>query len=155
MQSREESMSAINLNEIFTKHGVQLVYLFGSRTGDGAAYQRGEDVVEEGSDLDVGVVFARLPEKLFAVYGELYAELSMAFPPFAVDLVFLQETDALFQYEAIRGVNVFCKNEVLRDEYEEMVMKLASDLSFKKAAFDKDCLEAVRDGYFEIADRKG
>ena len=32
-------------------------------------------------------------------------------------------------------------------------MKMASDLSFKKAEFEKDFLEAVKDGYFEITHR--
>lgn len=32
-------------------------------------------------------------------------------------------------------------------------MKKASDLSFKKIEFEKDFLEALRDGYFELKDR--
>jgi hypothetical protein len=34
-----------------------------------------------------------------------------------------------------------------------MVLKKASDLSYKKIEFEKDFLEAVRDGYFEITHR--
>lgn len=70
-----------------------------------------------------------------------------------MDIVFLQETDALFQYEAIKGVLIYCEDESFFDDYEEMVTKRAADLSYKKIGFEKDFLEAVKDGYFEIANR--
>lgn len=51
------------------------------------------------------------------------------------------------------GEMVYCKDELFLEEYEERVMKMASDLSFKKMDFEKDFLEAIRDGYFEIEHR--
>jgi hypothetical protein len=99
------------------------------------------------------VVFKIFPEDAFEAYGELYADLSLFFSPFKVDLIFLQETEALFQYEAITGVLVYCDDEVFLEVYEERVMKRASDLSFKRNEFEKDFLEAVKDGYFEITHR--
>jgi len=139
------------LVNILRAHRVKVVYLFGSQKEAGISFLSGEvPKIDEKADLDVGVVFEKLPEDAFNAYGEIYADLSLFFGPFNVDLIFLQETDILFQYEAIRGEIVYCDDESFLEEYEEYVMKRASDLSFKKIEFEKDFLEAIKDGYFEI-----
>jgi len=96
------------------------------------------------------VVFEKLPEDIFHTYCEIYADLSILFEPFRVDLVFLQETDILFQYEAIRGEMIYCDDESFLENYEERVLKMASDLAFKKIEFESEFLKAIKDGYFEI-----
>jgi predicted nucleotidyltransferase len=142
------------LEELFRKHKVKIAYIFGSQKEKGLAFLKGETVdVEKHSDLDIGVVFDRLPQKKFEIYGDLYVDLSLLFKPFNIDIVFLQETDALFQYEAIKGALIYCEDEFFLDDYEELVTKRAADLSYKKIEFEKDFLEAVKDGYFEIANR--
>lgn len=142
------------MEELFRKHKVKIAYLFGSQKERGIAFLKGESVdIEKGSDLDIGVVFEKLPEKKFEAYGDLYVDLSLLFKPFNIDIVFLQETDALFQYEAIKGALIYCEDESFLDDYEELVTKRAADLSYKKIEFEKDFLEAVKDGYFEIAHR--
>jgi len=147
-------MKEEKLTHIFKKHKVGIAYLFGSQKEAGIAFLSGGDPkIDDEVDLDIGVVFKIFPEDAFEAYGELYADLSLFFEPFAVDLVFLQETDALFQYEAITGELIFSDDELYLEEYEEGVMKRASDLSFKKIGFEKDLLEAVKDGYFEIEHR--
>lgn len=147
-------MRGESLAELFRKYRIKIAYLFGSQKQAGTAFLKGKaQEVEEDSDLDIGVVFDKLPQKTFGVYGELYADLLILFEPFMVDLVFLQETDALFQYEAIKGELIYCEDEFFLDDYEEIVMKCAADLLYKKIEFEKDFLEAVRDGYFEITYR--
>ncbi len=147
-------MKREKLTHIFKKHGVRIVYLFGSQKEAGIAFlEGGTPKIDDEVDLDIGVVFKIFPEDAFEAYGELYANLSLFFEPFTVDPVFLQETDALFQYEAITGELVFSDDELYLEEYEEQVMKRASDLSFKRNEFEKDFLEAVKDGYFEIKHR--
>jgi len=148
-------MKREKLEDIFRKHGVLLAYLFGSQKGSGIAFLSGDyPKVGERSDLDIGVLLGKFPEDPFDAYGELYADLSIFFEPFAIDLVFLHETDILFQYEVIStGEMVYCKDELFLEEYEERVIKMASDLSFKKMDFEKEFLEAIRDGYFEIEHR--
>ncbi len=147
-------MKREKLTHIFKKHGVRIAYLFGSQKEAGIAFlEGGAPKIDDEVDLDIGVVFKIFPEDAFEAYGELYADLSLFFEPFTVDLVFLQETDALFQYEAITGELVFSDDELYLEEYEEQVMKRASDLSFKRNEFEKDFLEAVKDGYFEIEHR--
>lgn len=137
---------------LLKKHYVKIAYIFGSQKEAGIAFLNDRNsTIDERADLDIGVVFEKLPIDAFGVYGEIYASLSIFFEPFNIDLVFLQETDTLFQYEAIKGELVYCEDEEFLDDYEEMVMKMASDLSFKKAEFEKDFLEAIKDGYFEIA----
>lgn len=142
------------MEELFRKHKIKIAYLFGSQKEKGLAFLKGETIdVEKHSDLDIGIVFEKLPEKRFEAYGDIFVDLSLLFKPFDIDIVFLQETDALFQYEAIKDALIYCKDESFLDDYEEMVAKQAADLSYKKIEFEKDFLEAVKDGYFEIADR--
>ncbi|MBI3600749.1 MAG: nucleotidyltransferase domain-containing protein [Nitrospinae bacterium] len=142
------------LSELLKSHNVKIAYIFGSQRESGIAFLNDRNfTIDERADLDIGVVFEKLPQDIYEAYGELYADLSLLFEPFNVDLVFLQETDMLFQFEAIKGELIYCEDEDFLDEYEEMVMKMASDLSFKKAEFEKDFLEAIKDGYFEITHR--
>lgn len=83
---------------------VKMAYLFGSQKESGIAFLDGKlQNIDEKADLDIGVVLEKPPLDIFDAYGELYAELSILFRPFNVDLVFLQETDIFFQYEAIKG----------------------------------------------------
>lgn len=136
---------------LFKRYKVKIAYLFGSQKDAGTAFLKSEKYnIEEMSDIDIGVVFEDMPLCIYDVYGELYAELSNIFEPFNVDLVFLNETDILFQYEAITGNLIYCEDECFCDDYEELVMKKASDIAYKKIGFEEDFLEAVRDGYFEI-----
>jgi predicted nucleotidyltransferase len=145
-------MNRAALTELLRRYEVKIAYIFGSQKATGAAVLAGEKAAaDESSDLDVGVVFERLPEDRFGVYGDLFADLSYFFEAFRIDLVFLQETDALLQYEAIKGELVYCENELFLDDYEEMVMKQASDIAYKKIEFERDFIEALRDGYFELA----
>lgn len=142
-----------SLDELFKDHDVSIAYLFGSQKDKGIAFMKGQSIeIERGSDLDIGVVFKDFPspEQRFDLYINLYAGLSEIFNPFNIDLVFLQETDSLFQYEAIKGELVYCEDEGFLDRYEELVMKKAEDLSFKRIEFERDFLEAIRDGYIEI-----
>jgi len=139
------------LKTLFQKYEVKIAYLFGSQKEKGIEFLKGRTAEsEKGSDLDIGVVFERLPDKAFLIYGEIYAELADIFEPFNIDLVFLQETDSLFQYEAIKGEVIYCEDQEFLDEYEERVMKKAGDLAYKWKEFERDFLEAIKNGYFKI-----
>lgn len=143
------------LTKIFKKRHVKIAYLLGSQKESGLIFLDGKRPnIDEKADLDIGVILKKPPEDVFDVYGELYADLSILFGPFNVDLVFLQETDFFFQYEAIKGELIYCEDDDFLDEYEEFVMKMASDLAFKKSEFERDFIEAVKDGYFEITHRQ-
>jgi hypothetical protein len=84
------------------------------------------------------------------VYGIIYEELCPLFRPLELDLVFLQETDYLLQFEAIQGENVFFSSRNFQDRYEEEVMSRAADWKFENEIYQKEFLESIRNGYFEF-----
>jgi len=139
------------LSAILKKYGISIAYLFGSEMERGRAFIE-EGVLPSGvtSDLDIGVVFKDFPKPPHKVYGELYVELSELFDPFEIDLVLLQETDFLFQYEAICGYRIYSDDDDFLEEYEERVIKIAADIAFKSEEFFQDVLEGIGDGYFEV-----
>jgi len=111
-------LSYKNLDDNFRRHGVPIAYLFGSQKDAGFAYRAGQEHVspDQRSDLDLGVVFFRFPERPHRAYMDLYADLADAFDPFNLDLVLLQETGFLFQHEAIQGRVLFCDDGEFLDD---------------------------------------
>lgn len=139
------------LNKLFKKYEVILAYLFGSQKDSGLKYLKEQEVtIEETSDLDIGILLKKLPVNMYRFYGNLYYDLSSVFEPFNIDIVFLDEVNSLLKFEIIKGHNIYTSDEKFADEYEENIVKFASDLSFKRKMFEKDFLEALRNGYFEI-----
>jgi predicted nucleotidyltransferase len=133
------------------KYGIALIYLFGSQSKNGAGYLQGSNInAGDLSDLDLAVSFKSIPSHPMKIYGALYKELSEIFEPFNIDLVFMHEVDVLFQYEIIKGIRIFEEDESFADELEEMVMKRAEDLAFKKRIMNREILEAIEDGYIEF-----
>jgi predicted nucleotidyltransferase len=149
-------MEAKELRNLAEKYGIAVIYLFGSQSENGARYLQGNGInVEDLSDLDAAVFFNDIPSNPMKVYGALYKELSEVFEPFNIDLVFMHEVDTLFQYEIIKGIRIFAEDTSLADELEEMILKRAEDLAFKKRIMDREILEAIEDGYFEFEYRAG
>ncbi len=139
------------LKMVFKKFQVSIVYLFGSQMESGILYLQGKkNKVEKGSDLDIGIAFKNPPKDVYQVYGGLYVDLSKFFKPFNVDIVFMHEVSFIFRFEIINGYRIYALDEEDADNYEEMVMKFASDLYYKRKMFETDFHEAIRDGYFEI-----
>lgn len=139
------------LYSLLRKYNIKACYLFGSQREEGERFFDGKKVsTQQGSDLDVGIVMGEgcYPKK--AIFDELYLALTLYFEPFEIDLVFLNEKDPLFQYEAIKGFLLYEADPRFTEEYEEMVLKRASDIALKWNQFEQDFLEAIRDGYFEI-----
>ena len=144
-------MKVETIKTIAEKFGVILIYLFGSQADHGKRYLESNEVSSDPfSDLDVSIVFEKLPVETVKVYGSLYKEISELFDPFNIDLLFMHEVNCLFQYEIIKGVRIYEREESIADEYEEIIMKRAEDLSFKKRIFDREIMEAMEHGYFEF-----
>lgn len=149
-------MKAEEIRNIAEKYGIDVIYLFGSQSENGARYLQGDITnVEDFSDLDAAVSFKSIPSDPMKIYGALYKELSEVFEPFNIDLVFMYEVDMLFQYEIIKGIRIFEEDASLADELEEMIMKRAEDLAFKKRIMNSEILEAIEDGYIEFEYRAG
>lgn len=144
------------LKELAEKFGINIIYLFGSQAEKGKKYLDGEEVILDSySDLDIAVSLKNPTQNMIGIYGDLYKKLSEIFDPFHIDLVFIHEMNPLFQYEIIKGVRIYEEDEIEVEEFEELVMKKAADLAFKKRMIDRDIMEAIEDGYFEFEYKPG
>jgi predicted nucleotidyltransferase len=115
------------LHDICAEYGLLSIYLFGSRTEDGARRIRGQVTDGAGSDLDVGV-FGRGGVVAAARLGALQVALEDLFAPLRVDLVPLDRVDPLFQFAAIQGERIAASDSTAADERELEVMRRAADL---------------------------
>ncbi|MBV8200703.1 MAG: hypothetical protein JOZ15_08765 [Acidobacteria bacterium] len=114
------------LERICRDHGVLAAYLFGSRANDGLKMLRGEPVIGEGSDLDLGVM---VPGPGLDLHSRvrLDLELSTVFAPLRLDLVPIERVDPLFQVRIIDGHRVFTTDSTAADLYELLVFRRAAD----------------------------
>jgi len=112
-----EAMNLINrFNKICKDYDILAVYIFGSMSKEGIAILNGKKPkkIDSLADIDLGIVFFKKqlnPNKRIKVYSGLYLELSDIFSPFTLDLVFLQETGIIIQFEAINGILAFAKDK--------------------------------------------
>jgi len=119
-----------SLVQICTAHGINIMYLFGSRGlefyyylhGAGSPPPPGE------SDLDVGV----LPASPLPVQQkvELALQLEGLFSVPRIDLVVLTEADPFLAANIIRGERAYAQSEYEADEYDLYVLRRAGDLAF-------------------------
>ena len=136
---------------VFEKLGVRLAYLFGSQQEKGKQYlEEASEIPPDPSDLDIGLLLKDSPATTYERFGALYFELSKIFAPFKVDIIFLHEVHSLLKFEIIKGFRVYAENEQVADDFEDMVMKFASDLAVKRRIFEPDFMEAIEHGHFEI-----
>ncbi len=139
------------IKAIAEKYGIALIYLFGSQADNGLKYLKGEGVMPDTiADLDVAIAFEDPQDGNIKTYGILYKEISDIFDPFNIDLIFMHEVDTLFQYEVIKGIRIYEKDELYADDFEEGIMKRAEDLVFKRRILNDEIMEAIEDGYFEF-----
>ena len=97
---------------------VTIIYLFGSQM---------HGHTNPMSDIDIGIVFTRYEvlKNATILYTDLYDILTDIFPgPQEVDIVFLQQTSPVFQYEVIKHGKVLYETDPLfRANYEEQVAR--------------------------------
>ncbi len=133
------------------RNNLTLIYLFGSQAEKGLRYMEGEEArPEPPSDLDIAIAFTDPPSDPMKTYGLIYRAFSEIFEPFEIDLVFMEEVNPLFQYEIIKGLRIYEKDELFAEEFEEGIMKRIEDLSYKKRILEREIMEAVEDGYLQI-----
>lgn len=146
MKNRKDELQAI-----FKKNGVVLAYIFGSNQDIGKRFLEDySEEVGETSDLDVGLLIAPSSQTMYESYGNLYLELSRVFAPIDVDIVLLDEVHSLLKFEIISGKRIYAEDEQFADDYEDVVVKFASDLAVKRRMFEPDFIEAIENGHFEI-----
>jgi hypothetical protein len=147
------------IEEICAKYKVALCYIFGSQKEIGMALLDGEHVemTDTESDLDFAVLLEAPPLNSLEIYARLSVDLQGLVSPFKADLLFLHEVDHLIQLEAIKGINIYSKDQENKEAYEEKVMMFAADELEIFKLNDRDFLEAIDNGYFEFeyqADRR-
>lgn len=125
------------LDSICRDHGLQSVYLFGSRADDGLRLLAGESVEREGSDLDVGLVF-RDPGFDVWELSKLQVRFEDLFEPLRIDLVPLQKVDPIFAFRAISG-HCIAETDVTRNaRFELGVMRRGAELLPVQRRIERD-----------------
>jgi len=147
------------IEEIAKKYDLAICYIFGSQKENGKALLKGKHlkITDPESDIDFAVLFTTVPQNSLEVYASLVLQLQGLVSPFKADLLFLHEVDHLIQLEAIKGINIYTKDEEYREAYEEKVMMFASDELEIFKRNEIDFFEAIDNGYFEFeykADRR-
>jgi uncharacterized protein len=132
------------LLKISRDFSINLVFLFGSQKEKGLSVLEGREVqvIDPMADLDIGVVFKKgsFPKRPYKIFGPLYFELCEIFSPLKIDLVFLQETESTFQFEAIKGVCIYKSDQEILENYIEHVLKFAADWKVFRDRIDREFL---------------
>lgn len=115
--------------------GVEVVYLFGSRT---------LGVAHDASDYDVGIVFRdpmAIADRQLETYQALYAIVSEHLPDLLgsahPDLSFLQFANAALEMSAIDGIVLFEADPRFRLVYEEGVIKRYDDYRYLRNVYEE------------------
>ena len=116
---------------ILKAYGVGLAYFLGSQKKNGPLLLDGKIVAgAPESDLDLGVVLLEHPwdyregEKL---RRRLQEELAGLFTPVRLHLLLLEEENAHVQHAAIRGLQVYARDEEFTRQYRRAVLTLYGD----------------------------
>lgn len=132
------------LSKIGRDFSIDLIFLFGSQKEKGLSVLEGREVqvTDPLADLDIGIVFRKglFPQKPYKVFGPLYFQLCEVFTPLKIDLVFLQETESTFQFEAIKGVCIHKSDQEILENYIEHVLKFAADWKVFRDRIDREFL---------------
>jgi len=131
-------MTWTRLVELCRQHGMLAVYLLGSRAEDGLKTLAGETMAREGSDLDIGVVLDEHRPSDHLKLARLQIALEELFVPLRVDLVPLDQVDALFQFAALDGHRVAVIDVMQADRWELAVMRRAAELLPIQRSIERD-----------------
>ncbi len=108
-----------------------MAFFFGSQKDLGPRLLNGEIVAgAPESDLDLGVVLLEHPwdyREGEAQRRRLQEELAGLFTPVRLHLILLEEENAHVQYAAIRGLQVYARDEEAVREYRRKVLTLYGD----------------------------
>ncbi len=135
------------LRSICEKKNIALLYLFGSQEKralqilNGSQFEGKRDPM---GDIDVGVVFSfdlNVIQKRYILYSQVFNELEDLFQEEKLDLVFLQECNAILQFEAIKGSCIYFKSEELREHFEMNVLRRLPDFKYLMSLYEKEFLE--------------
>lgn len=119
------------LRQICRKHGVDILYAFGSRAEEVRGWlERGTPYLAPGpKDVDIGVKYA--PGACLSAWEKvkLAVELEDLFGVSRVDLIDLAEADPFLAANIIRGERLYARDEYEADEYDLYILRRAGDLA--------------------------
>jgi len=138
----------LRFTEICKQNGIILAYLFGSHAHNGYKILNGERVVQKDllADLDLGIILddeGRLTGSMYKLYSTLYNQFDELFLPLRLDLVFLQETHSVFQFEAIKGICIYAVSENIKEVYEHNILARAADFRWVLEQYYRERLEEL------------
>jgi len=116
------------IGQIAAKHGLQIIYAFGSRAEEAKEVVEGriERLSSTPSDLDIGVK----PENPLTV--EAKVEIAIFFEDLfhlpRVDVVILPEAPVSLAVEIVQGEILYARNSTHEAEYQLYIMRMAADL---------------------------
>ena len=113
-------MSAVNraaIRQVFSNHPqVVAAWVFGSAQ---------DGYVRQGSDLDIGVLFAQAPA--LDAWADLRADLQQAVELEDIDLVVLNRANPVLRFEAVSGHAVYCRDAARRAEFVSLTAREYED----------------------------
>lgn len=77
------------------------------------------------------------------VFSDLHNDLQEVFDPLRLDLSLLEENHSVFQFEAVKGICIYARDESVRDRYEMDIMRRAADFRPVLEAFLREVPEEV------------
>ena len=116
------------IGQIAAKHGLQIIYAFGSRAEEAKEVVEGriERLSSTPSDLDIGVK----PENPLTV--EAKVEIAIFFEDLfhlpRVDVVILPEAPVSLAVEIVLGEILYAMDSTYEAEYQLYIMRMAADL---------------------------
>ena len=116
------------IGQIAAKHGLQIIYAFGSRAEEAKEVVEGriERLSSTPSDLDIGVK----PESPLTV--EAKVEIAIFFEDLfhlpRVDVVILPEAPVSLAVEIVMGEILYARDSTYEAEYQLYIMRMAADL---------------------------
>ena len=119
------------LADFCASHEIEILYVFGSRTGETREWlegSRGRFSVS-GADMDIGVKTPPGKQLPIREKSSIAVHLEDFFGVSRVDLVVLSESDPFLAANIIRGERLFCVDPHAADEYELYILRRAGDLA--------------------------
>jgi len=116
------------IGQIAAKHGLQIIYAFGSRAEEAKDVVEGriERLSSSPSDLDIGVK----PESPLTI--ETKVEIAIFFEDLfhlsRVDVVVLPEAPVSLAVEIVQGEILYARDSTHEAEYQLYIMRMAADL---------------------------
>jgi len=140
--SRNNSTLRSRLESFCRSHGIEALYVFGSRAAEIRGSMEADRLgTEPSSDVDIAVRFSGGRRLSIREKAELAVALENLLGADRVDLVLLAEADPFLAVNVIRGERLFCRDAYAADEYELYVLRRAGDL----AGFERLRIERILD----------